>query len=136
MRVLSIRNQKTQYGQKLLAEVEEGFVYLPGRYTDLFIKSETDNFYAKTPQLSMTITDLIEQVSTENETYITPALEFSVELKRTYAAAKTGNSSLEALASTSKAFEAAKASLKAPSARQKKKPPQESQAWGEDDEAW
>lgn len=60
----------------------------------------------------MTITEFHTEIVDE-ESYSTPVLQFSVELKRSFAAAKTsGNASIDALNATAKALEAAKKIVK------------------------
>lgn len=146
-RVLNIRSRKTQYGQKLLIEIEnDTFLFLPSRYTDLFIKDESDHFFLRTPSLYMTVVSFHTEENEKGETYVTPVLTFSVELKRTYAAASkpggAGNSSIEALASHAKSFDAVKNAVKNKASGavrrlildEKKAPLQDSQTW--DAENW
>lgn len=131
IRVLSLRNRKSPWGAKVMIELENDlFIFLPARYTDLFIKDESDNFIIRTPTLIMTIVDFFTEVNDKGEPYVTPILNFSTESgpKRSYTAAKTGggNSSVDALASTSKAFDAKKG-------KSRKLP--ETQSW-DDNENW
>lgn len=156
MRVLSLRNRKTSYGPKVLIEIEnDEFLFLPSRYTDLFIKNESDNFFVRTPTLHMTIVDFFNEINDKGEPFSTPVLTFSCDgdaggngVKRSFAAAKTGNSSIDALNATSKAFDSAAQQkgggvgkearrLNFDEKKQKQKqppPPQESQAWDDGDE--
>lgn len=159
IRVYSLRNRRTQFGVKILMEVDGGYLFLPARYTDLFIKEgSTENFFMKTATLSVTITDFHNEVI-ENENFITPVLVFTTDNKRAYPPAtgavkktpsalsllltqSSSNSSVDALASTSKQFTEAKNSQKGKVTRrvtfeekknQKTNP--ESQAWT-DSQVW
>lgn len=91
LRVHSLRSKKTQYGFKLLAELDTGSVFLPTRYSDLFLnsKSDSENFFMKTSTTFMTITGFRQEIiipdsDTEEEvTYNTPILQFHNESSTT-----------------------------------------------------
>lgn len=122
IRILSIRSKNTQYGVKLLVEIDGGHLFLPLRYHDLFFDDApiTENFFMKTRSVYMTILgfhhDKFEGSGDPDQQheYTTPVLHFSKEnfntdrkRQHTSAPKKTGNSSMDALSTASKAFETA-----------------------------
>lgn len=134
LKVLSLRSKTTQYGVKLLIEIDAGFLFLPARYTDLFSNSAqpvNDNFYIKTNATYMTVLGFHREkfptsdeldASSGEQGYSTPILQFTKEAsifaggKRGHSHAPlkprktgTGNLSLDVLAGAAKAFEEAAA---------------------------
>lgn len=118
LRVHSLRGKKTQFGVKLLVELDHGFVFLPSRYTDLFAGPDPvgENFYIKTATVFMLILGFHrDKISAERqqadqdeeeEEFVTPILQFGRESINHDRKRKIGNTSLDVLASAAQAFEA------------------------------
>lgn len=116
-RVHSIRSKKTQFGLKLLCELDTGFVFLPSRYTELFCTEETagEKFFMKTVATYVTIIGFQECTDPHGspdgpQTYNTPILQFAktVDRKRAHSVpglkTASGNSSIDTLAAAAAAF--------------------------------